>query len=74
MYLKGSKQDVLSRINGKVLGHTNLYFDQYNTTASTVKSKIEEMVRSSISAAFSELLDNIYTDVEFEQDIGLTPK
>lgn len=39
---------------------------------SNMNFKIQQAIIKSFREAFEELIENIYTDEEFEQDIGLT--
>lgn len=75
MRFKKTKQEVLNDIVNNCYGYGNDMPDFSSIPPSQLKGYIENYTRSQVRSfvieAFESLLDNIYTEEEFEQDIGL---
>ena len=76
MRFKKGKQQVLSDLMTTI--NTSTYVDlgqlkykQAYEMEQYAKQQIQYAISSALQAAFAKLLDEIYTDEEFERDIGL---
>lgn len=76
MRFKKSKQQIGIDISNIIFSKWNYYAEQYsNDLNKAILNKVNETFKPIISNiimdAFDTLLDSIYTDEEFEKDIGL---
>jgi len=82
MRFKSNKIDIISKVHNAV--DNNTYVNFYNildcgsfksasqSMIAEAQTQIQQAIKQSVKAAFCELIDNIYTEEEFEKDIGLT--
>lgn len=73
MRFKGTKDEVLNKVMNSIQNNSFINIDTYAITNqhNHFKQQIEWTIQNSVSAAFQELINNIYTEEEFEQDMGL---
>jgi hypothetical protein len=79
MMFKKPKQDVLDEIFMVVDNKINYTLQSnlgssININTGSVSYAIKQAIAEGIREAFSVMIDNVYTDAEFEEDIGLREK
>ena len=77
MHLKKSKEDVMWDIqmavaNAMTTEVSNIAYNFRYLTVDEVQRRIVDMMAKSVSLGISSFLENVYTDNEFESDLGLT--
>lgn len=77
MRFKGTKSDVMKRVGDVIQGSayvdlSNIDYLQTSQIKVYVKQQIEAAIKSCLQASLYELINNIYTEEEFEDDIGLS--
>ncbi len=75
MHLNKSKSqivtDIMWRVQSKMTEQLAYLHFSDNTNLSTFKNSVAQAVSMAVADGFRELLHNIYTNEEFEQDLGL---
>lgn len=73
MYLKKSKQQIASDAASRARNLITSQLHQHNNgNLGGIGHSIANAVEDGIREAISSMMEDIYTDAEFEKDIGLT--
>ena len=73
MKLKKSREEVLEqiRVNASAMVSSKLYNLNMRVDPNSFSYQLQDMIASSIAEGFRVLLDNQYTDEDFERDMTL---
>lgn len=72
MNFKKSKQEVITDANIAAMNRVSAELSSYNySQINSVQHTIERAITSGIEAAIRSLVDNIYTNDDFEKDLKL---
>jgi hypothetical protein len=73
MNFKKPKEELLQAIRDSALSATYLS-DIHNYPINSMGDMIQRSIANAVVAGFRTMIENTYTDQEFEQDIGLRDK